>query len=133
MFPFFKKKKEQPIAESPKEAELSDLEKEELQQLIVDLQQQIRNQSLSESDRAKSYENLGLAFGRLGKTQEAIEHLEKSLVILPSIDDGYKLLMSLYNKKRAEAARAGDDAGIEYYMNKMDEMRQIAKITTLKR
>ena len=45
-----------------------------------------------------------------------------------TIGDGYKKLMSLYNQKRADAARAGDDQrGIDYYMGKMDEMRQIAK------
>jgi uncharacterized membrane protein (DUF106 family) len=45
--------------------------------------------------------------------------------------DGYKKLMSLYNAKRAEAARNGDDTGIEKYMNKMDDMRQIAKKLTI--
>ncbi len=40
--------------------------------------------------------------------------------------------MSLYNQKRSDAARAGDDQGIDYYMGKMDEMRQIAKQVTIK-
>ena len=39
--------------------------------------------------------------------------------------------MSLYNAKRAEAARAGDDQVIDHYMGKMDEMRQIAKQLTI--
>ncbi len=57
--------------------------------------------------------------------------LEQSLANQKSIGDGYKKLMHLYNKKRAEAARAGDDQGIDYYMGKMDEMRQIAKQVTI--
>ena len=57
--------------------------------------------------------------------------LEKSIEIKRSIGEGYKKLMSLYNKKRAESARNGDDQGIDYYMGKMDEMRQIAKQVTI--
>ena len=71
--------------------------------------------------------------GCIALNNSELENLEKSLEVLPSIGDGYKVLMSLYNKKRADSARSGDDNGIDYYMNKMDDMRQIAKITTLKR
>ena len=39
--------------------------------------------------------------------------------------------MSLYNAKRAEAARNKDNDAIDYYMAKMDEMRNIAKKLTL--
>jgi len=39
--------------------------------------------------------------------------------------------MSLYNAQRAAAARNGDDAKIDYYMDKMEEMRQIAKQLTI--
>jgi hypothetical protein len=57
--------------------------------------------------------------------------LEKSLQAKKSIGDGYKKLMSLYNAQRAAAARNGDDAKIDYYMDKMEEMRQIAKQLTI--
>ena len=47
--------------------------------------------------------------------------------------EGYKKLMMLYNAKRAEAAKNRDDAGIDYYMNKLDDMRNLAKKLTLSR
>lgn len=39
--------------------------------------------------------------------------------------------MAYYNQKRKEAAIDKDDELIEYYMNKLDEMRNIAKKGTL--
>lgn len=48
-----------------------------------------------------------------------------------SIGEGYKQLMAYYNQKRKEAAIDKDDELIEYYMNKLDEMRNIAKKGTL--
>ena len=74
---------------------------------------------------------LGLLYDKVSETDEAIESLERSLEIEPSMGDGYKRLMSLYNLKRKEAAVAHDDELIEYYMGKMDEMRNIAKKLTL--
>ena len=41
--------------------------------------------------------------------------------------------MSLYNHKRAEAAKSGSIADIDFWMNKMDEMRNIAKLATIQR
>ena len=89
--------------------------------------------SLQEKDSITEelYEKLGLNYAKLEEVDSAIESLEKSLDYKLSIGDGYKKLMSLYNAKRAEAARNGDDAGIDKYMNKMDEMRQIAKKVTI--
>ena len=77
------------------------------------------------------YEKLGLNYAQLEQIDAAIESLEKSLDYKLSIGDGYKNLMSLYNAKRAESARNGDDAGIDKYMGKMDDMRQIAKKVTI--
>ncbi len=73
------------------------------------------------------HEQLGLNYDKLDQTDDAIESLEKSLKEKLTTGDGYKKLMSLYNRKQAESACNGDDAGIEKYMDKMDEMRQIAK------
>ena len=47
--------------------------------------------------------------------------------------EGYKKLMLLYNSKRVEAAKNRDDDGIDYYMNKLDDMRNLAKKLTLSR
>ena len=126
MFGFLKKKKEQPVEIE----ELSIEEKEALLAAIEQLKKEI--DQTEETDRlAKLFEEVGLKSAELGDKDQAIEQLEKSLSLKKSINDGYKKLMSLYNEKRAEAARAGDDQGIDRYMSKMDDMRQIAKKLTI--
>ncbi|MBO0460269.1 MULTISPECIES: tetratricopeptide repeat protein [Enterococcus] len=126
MFGFLKKKKEQPVEIE----ELSIEEKEALLAAIEQLKKEI--DQTEEIDRlAKLFEEVGLKSAELGDKDQAIEQLEKSLSLKKSINDGYKKLMSLYNEKRAEAARAGDDQGIDRYMSKMDDMRQIAKKLTI--
>lgn len=130
MFGFLKKgKKSKPQVQKEVE-ELSDEEKTVLQACVEELKQALST-SMEEENQAESYEKLGLLQDRLHQTDDAISSLEKSLELKLSIGDGYKKLMSLYNSKRAEAARNGDDTGIEKYMNKMDDMRQIAKKVTL--
>lgn len=121
MFNFFKKK-EKKIAE-PILSMLTEEEKSQLNQEIMLLQEKIS----TEDPKASYYEALGLKQATLGEIELAIASLEKSLSLEKSIGDGYKKLMNLYNTKRAESARNGDDAGIDYYMNKMDQMRQIAR------
>lgn len=127
MFGFFKKKDKKPEKEiavlSPEAVETIQLEIDQLNQEILTTQD---NNKL-----AALFEQVGLKLSDLNEKEQAIEKLEKSLENKKSIGDGYKKLMSLYNEKRAEAARAGDDQGIEYYMGKMDEMRQIAKQVTI--
>ncbi|MGM0238251.1 tetratricopeptide repeat protein [Enterococcus sp. AZ103] len=136
MFGFLKKNKEkQPAKLVPEEPQLSETEQEQLKDQIERIKIQVKEleaaDPLQDAELAKLYESLGLAYEKLSQVDEAILALEKSLDLKLSIGDGYKKLMSLYNAKRAEAARNGDDEGIEKYMNKMDDMRQIAKKVTV--
>ena len=128
MFSFFKKKDKPEKTEHKIELSLQEKDSitEENQQLLAKIVEAKQTEDL-----AKLYEKLGLNYAKLEEVDSAIESLEKSLDYKLSIGDGYKKLMSLYNAKRAEAARNGDDAGIDKYMNKMDEMRQIAKKVTI--
>jgi tetratricopeptide (TPR) repeat protein len=128
-FRFFSKRKPLEKSVSSELPEITAEEREGLHEKLEVLKQTLKDGE----DLADKYEQIGLTYSKLGDDDKAIENLEKSLEVLPSIGDGYKVLMSLYNKKRADSARSGDDNGIDYYMNKMDDMRQIAKITTLKR
>ncbi|MFB8506390.1 tetratricopeptide repeat protein [Enterococcus durans] len=127
MFGFKKKKKEVP-KEMPS---LSEEECTRLQQEIKKLEQKLASCEESEK-QAKLFEQIGLDYADLDEIEQAISALENSLAHKESIGDGYKRLMSLYNRKRGEAARKGDDQGIDYYMGKMDDMRQIAKKVTIK-
>ena len=132
MFGFFKKKEKEPKKVLAKEEKaLSPEATEKIQSEITQLKQEIST-TQDKHKLAKLYEQVGLKFSELYVNDQAIQYLEKSLENKQTIGDGYKKLMSLYNPKRADAARAGDDQGIDYYMGKMDEMRQIAKQVTIK-
>ncbi|MBL4997137.1 hypothetical protein CU014_0969 [Enterococcus xinjiangensis] len=132
MFGFFKKKENEPKKRSIKEEKiLSPEATEKIQSEITQLNQEIST-TQEKPKLAELYEQVGLKFSELYENDQAIQYLEKSLENKQTIGDGYKKLMSLYNQKRADAARAGDDQGIDYYMGKMDEMRQIAKQVTIK-
>lgn len=135
MFGLFKKKKKPEKLEE--KIELSIEEKEHLtkenQQWMTQIAELEQADSAEVSDLAGLYEKLGLNYAELDQVDSAIESLEKSLDYKLTIGDGYKKLMSLYNAKRAEAARNGNDAGIDKYMGKMDDMRQIAKKVTISR
>lgn len=132
MFNFFKKKKEK--TSDKKEDVLSEEQLAKIDETIDEKKKEISKAENTESAEklAKLYEELGLAYAQKNEEEEeAISTLEKSLELKLSMGDGYKKLMSLYNEKRKEAARKGDDAGIEKYMNKMDEMRSVAKKLTI--
>lgn len=134
MFNFFGKKKEK-VQEVPEKIQLSEERISELRDVIEKTTTEI--QGLDPADEqnnvllASLHEKLGLAHAELGEDDQALADLEKSLDYKLTIGDGYKKLMSIYNAKRAEAARNGSDAGIEEYMGKMDNMRQIAKKVTI--
>ena len=132
MFGFFKKKENEPKKRSIKEEKiLSPEATEKIQSEITQLNQEIST-TQEKPTLAELYEQVGLKFSELYENDQAIQYLEKSLENKQSIGEGYKKLISLYNQKRADAARAGDDQRIDYYMGKMDEMRQIAKQVTIK-
>lgn len=134
MFNFFGKKKEKVQAVQEK-IQLSDERISELRDVIETTTAEISEIDPADANinelLASLYEKLGLAYAELGEDDQALVTLEKSLDYKLTIGDGYKKLMSIYNAKRAEAARNGSDAGIEEYMGKMDNMRQIAKKVTI--
>jgi hypothetical protein len=128
MFGLFKKKESKAQEQTP--PTLTPEATTNIQAEIDQIQQVIS--STQEPQRlAELYEQVGLKYAELNENDQAINYLEKSLAEKKSMGVGYKQLMLLYNKKRAAAARAGDDQGIDYYMKKMDEMRQIAKQLTI--
>ncbi|MFL2072994.1 tetratricopeptide repeat protein [Marinilactibacillus psychrotolerans] len=134
MFGLFKDKNKKKEVPKVSEEILTEEQKEQLKKKIEDLNQELKLTAENNPEQlAFICEKLGLAYAKLNQENEAISVLEKSLSYKLTIGDGYKKLMSLYNAKRAEAAKKGDDSGIDYYMNKMDDMRQIAKKVTISR
>lgn len=132
MFDWFKSKKVKTEKEITGKTKESLTSPEELRELIKTDLQKIESTE-DEVELAKLYEQVGIYYSELNLPDEAIEHLEKSQGYKPSMGEGYKKLMRLYNAKRAEAAKNRDDAGIDYYMNKLDDMRNLAKKLTLSR
>ncbi|WP_086315578.1 hypothetical protein A5821_003074 [Enterococcus sp. 7F3_DIV0205] len=130
MFDFLKKKQKSVVKPEVEEV-LTEEEKIELRKKVDELALEINSVQLTDTILAGKYEETGLLLAQLNEIDQAVIALEKSQSYQNSIGSGYKKLMSLYNQKRAEAARNGDDAGIDQWMNKMDDMRQIAKKVTI--
>ncbi|MFQ1017796.1 tetratricopeptide repeat protein [Gilliamella sp. BG7] len=131
MFNFFKKKQPKVLSTQKSEVKNS-LSSEQIEQNINQLLQQI-DQTDDAVILAALCEKAGLLYCQLDRTDFAIEYLEKSLQHKKSIGEGYKALMNLYNHKRADAAQNGSIDDIDFWMNKMDSMRNIAKQVTVQR
>lgn len=130
MFDFFKNKKTNLVKTEVEEA-LTEEQKNELRKEMEQITVEIATSELADSVLAEKYEKIGLLCAQLNEIDQAITSLEESQSYQNSIGAGYKKLMSLYNQKRAAAAKSGDGAGIDLWMSKMDDMRQIAKKVTI--
>jgi tetratricopeptide (TPR) repeat protein len=128
MFGFGKKKTKELKKETTEEAVLTVERKEELLRTISIKKEEV-NQAVGE-EQAKIYEEIGLAFNELGEEDHAIDSLEKSIQAKKSLGNGYKTLLKLYNKKRAEAAKVNDEKLLQIYLKKMDQMMQVSKEVT---
>lgn len=132
MFNFFKKNKPSVQIEASTLRELTADEIAQIEHQINELKQQ-----LTYTDDvqllASCNEQIGILYNQLRRVDLAMEYLETSMQQKRSIGEGYKILMSLYNHKRAEAAKSGSITDIDFWMNKMDEMRNIAKLATIQR
>jgi len=128
MFGFGKKKAKEPKKQITEEVVITAKRKEELLRTIS-FKKEEANQAVGE-EQAKIYEEIGLAFNELGEEDHAIDSLEKSIQAKKSLGNGYKTLLRLYNKKRAEAAKENDEESLQIYLKKMDQMMQVSKEVT---
>lgn len=128
MFGFGKKKEKKTKIKATEEVELTTERKEELLRTISNKKEE-SNHVVGE-DQAKVFEEIGLAFNELGEEDNAIDFLEKSIEAQKSLGNGYKTLLKLYNKKRAEAAKVNDEERLQTYLKKMDRMMQVSKDVT---
>lgn len=129
MFGFGRKKDKKLKLETKEEAVvLTEERKEELLQTIS-LKKEALDQAVGE-EQANIHEEIGLAAFELGDDDQAMASFEKSIQLKKSVGAGYKTLLKLYNKKRAEAAKANDDQLLQVYLSKMDHMMQVSKDVT---
>lgn len=119
MFDFFKKKEKK----EKKECKIESTQKKDFEEIKIEIEK-------IEKVKEKDFDvlvQLGLLYVKIEEDDKAIEYLEKSLEINKNIGDGYKQLMSLYNKKRRKYSKDYDDEKLQYYLNKIDYMLQISK------
>ncbi|MBW4082611.1 tetratricopeptide repeat protein [Paenibacillus sp. S150] len=127
MLGFGKKKIKEPKDEAVEHV-LTEERKQELLSAISSKEEALGGQS--EAEQSKVYGEIGLAYNELGNEDQAMVALEKSLQLKKSVGDVYKTLLKLYNKKRAEAAKANDEQSLQAYLKKMDQLMQISKDVT---
>lgn len=77
--------------------------------------------------RAALLDERGDLLMRAGELDGAIEAFEKSLECFPHMGKAYQGLTRLYSKKRAAAAKAGDDAAIKEWLEKLQTLMQSSK------
>lgn len=108
------------------------------EEVIVDVQELLEKAKAgvaalsgkSGDERIRALNEIGILFADANENDEAIKYLEMSLAEKKDLGAGYRKLLNLYNIKRREAAKAKDDAQIQYYLTKIDEMMAISKEVT---
>lgn len=80
-----------------------------------------------EDARVTLLNEIGSLYFQAEELDKAIEYYEQSLDMKTQMGKSYTDLMSLYNKKRQQAADAKNDDEIRYYMDKVQGMMQMSK------
>lgn len=106
-------------------AQLSDAEREDIAAEADHLRERLR--SAAEADRPELLDALGAVYERGGQTDDAIDSYEQSLALKEAFGPAYNRLLELYNAKRADAAAARDDAGIQTWTGKLDGLLALSK------
>jgi len=70
---------------------------------------------------------IGECYAKAQDTDEAIRYYEQSLDLHRQMGKAYTDLMKLYNVKRQEAAKAGDDEKLKVYLDKLQDLMQGSK------
>lgn len=77
--------------------------------------------------KSNALNELGKLHADIDQIDEAIAAYEESLEVNHAMGKASTQLVKLYNKKRAQAAEAKDDAQIKYYLDKVNEMLALSK------
>jgi len=94
-------------------------------ELIAEASEKIQElEELSGEQRVPLLNQIGALYYQ---AESAIKYYEESLSIKKEMGKSYTDLMSLYNKKRQQAAENKNDEQMNYYMQKVQEMMQMSK------
>lgn len=131
MFNFFKKKNLKKDFENTKtEKENIIIDDNTIKKDLENLEIQLNQGNLDDEDLSKIYQEKAFLLKKINKIDDSIENLEKSLNYHKNLGKGYKTLLNLYNMKRAEAAKNGNDEMLQHWLKKIDEMMQLSKDIT---
>lgn len=121
MFLFGKKK-----AKKAENAEQTPVVNKE--ELISQAEEKVGSLEGTEGDaRVEILNEIGSLYFQAEDYDNAIKYYEESLGLKKVMGKSYTDLMSLYNKKRQQAAEAKNDEELNYYLAKVQEMMQISK------
>ena len=97
-------------------------------ELIAEASEKIQElEELSGEQRVPLLNQIGALYYQAEELESAIKYYEESLSIGKEVGKSYTDLMSLYNKKRQQAAENKNDEQMNYYMQKVQEMMQMSK------
>ena len=97
-------------------------------ELIAEASEKIQElEELSGKQRVPLLNQIGALYYQAEELESAIKYYEESLSIKKEMGKSYTDLMSLYNKKRQQAAENKNDEQMNYYMQKVQEMLQMSK------
>ena len=97
-------------------------------ELIAEASKKIQElEELSGEQRVPLLNQIGALYYQAEELESAIKYYEESLSIKKEMGKSYTDLMSLYNKKRQQAAENKNDEQMNYYMQKVQEMMQMSK------
>ena len=97
-------------------------------ELIAEASEKIQElEELSGEQRVPLLNQIGALYYQAEELESAIKYYEESLSIKKERGKSYTDLMSLYNKKRQQAAENKNDEQMNYYMQKVQEMMQMSK------
>ncbi len=82
---------------------------------------------LTPEDRADELDKLADEAQSRGETDQAIAYYEESLAVLERFGPAYNGLLTLYNTKLSESAHAKDNAAIEGWTSKLDQLMDLSK------
>ena len=82
---------------------------------------------LTPEDRADELDKLAGAAQSRGEIDQAIAYYEESLAAMERFGPAYNGLLTLYNTKLSESAHAKDNAAIEGWTSKLDQLMDLSK------
>jgi tetratricopeptide (TPR) repeat protein len=101
------------------------LNKGELLELIKSSKAEIKS---AEGDQLVGHLNkIGKLYFEMEEIDKSIEYYERSLAESNALGQAFKDLVKLYNIKRQEATRSGNNDDVQIYFKKTDDLMQLSK------